>query len=182
MKSRPRGKGRGSRGGFTLLELAIATSILMIGLVSAAAATGRMHDLRRQNRERLVAQNAARSMAERIHAQSYRLSADSETWSQELLDLFGPGGTFGAEFDVGLLATGVEGELPGTIEVVTDETATDADLGVEVGMPRDLNADGDALDADVSAGARLLPVVVTIEWRGHTGPQTLVHGFYVLGY
>ena len=182
MKLRPKGTGRGALQGFTLLELAIATSILMIGMVSAAAATTRMHDLRRQNRERLTAQNAVRSMAERVHAQSYRLSSDPDTWSRELLEIFGPDGTFGTAFDVRLLSTGIEEVLPGEIEIITDETVTDAELGVELGMPRDLNADGDATDADVSLGARMLPVILRLTWQGATGQQTLTHGFYVMGY
>src|SRR5262245_18086174 len=53
--------GRRARRGFTLVELAIAMSMLMIGMVSAASATMRMHHLRKQNRERIVAQNALRS-------------------------------------------------------------------------------------------------------------------------
>jgi hypothetical protein len=45
------------------------------------------------------------------------------------------------------------GVLPGSIRIVTDETATDAALGMELGMPRDLNGDGDAADTDVSGHA-----------------------------
>ena len=174
--------GRGASRGFTLLELSIAMSILLIGLVSAAAATTRMHDLRRQNRDRTVAQNAARSIAERIHAQSYRLSEEPESWSRELLNIFGPGGTFGTKFDVPLLNRVDPNVLVGTITIVTDETLTDADLACDLAMPRDLNADGDKNDTDVSASARLLPVVIDLTWTGASGEQSLRHGFYVMGY
>jgi Tfp pilus assembly protein PilV len=182
MLLKPRGRAGAALRGFTLLELAIAMSILMVGLVSAAAATTRMHDLRRQSRERVVAQNAIRSMAERIHAQSYRLSANPDTWSRELLEIFGPGGTFGTEFDVTFLTSQVDDAPPGSIQVVVDETATDAELGVDLGMPRDLNGDGDASDVDVTLGARILPVVLTIAWKGASGDQTIRHGIYVMGY
>jgi hypothetical protein len=72
--------------------------------------------------------------------------------------------------------------FPGTIQIVTDESVTDEQLGVELGLPRDLNADGDQIDTDVSGDARLLPVIIRIQWRGQGGEQNLVHGFYVMGY
>ena len=183
MRENPRSRGHRRRSGFTMIELAIAMSILMIGMVSAAAATMKMHHLRKQNRERIVAQTTTRSIAERIHAQSYRLSSDPATWSQELVELFNEGGDFGDTFDVDLLnPPSAEQEFPGTIQIVTDETASDGDLRVDLGMPRDLNGDGDANDTNVTTDARLLPVVVRISWRGQSGEQDMVHGFYVMGY
>lgn len=177
-------EGRRARRGFTMVELAIAMSMLMIGLVSAASATMRMHHLRLQNRERLMAQNALRSMGERIHAQSYRDSLDHpDTWAQTVLATFGPDGTLKGVFDVDFLnAPSEDKEFPGTIEVIVDETTTDAVLGMELGMPRDLNGDGDAADLDVTADACILPVVLRIEWRGQQGLQEISHGFYVMGY
>lgn len=176
--------GRRARRGFTLVELAIAMSMLMIGLVSAASATMRMQHLRKHNREHVVAQNALRSMGERIHAQAYRDSLDHpEAWAQNVLLAFGPDGTLKGVFDVDFLNPPSEDkELPGTIQVVVDETTTDAALGMDLGMPRDLNGDGDASDTDVSADACLLPVVLRIEWKGQQGLQEISHGFFVMGY
>ena len=176
--------GRRARRGFTMVELAIAMSMLMIGLVSAASATMRMQHLRKQNRERVVAQNALRSMGERIHAQAYRDSLDHpDAWAQNVLDAFGPDGTLKGVFDVEFLSPPNEDqEFPGTIQVVVDETTTDAALGMDLGMPRDLNGDGDAADLDVSADACILPVVLRIEWKGQQGLQEISHGFFVMGY
>ncbi len=169
--------------GFTLIELAIAMSILMIGLVTAAAATMRMHHLRKQNRERIVAQNAVRSIAERIHAQSYRFSEDPDTWATNLLQVFGAGGTFGNTFEVDLLTpTDPTEDHPGSIAILTNETFTDNAIGFELGMPRDLNGDGDANDVDVSVDARILPVVVSVAWRSQSGISRIDHVFYVMGY
>lgn len=64
MPLKPGGRAGAALRGFTLLELAIAMSILTIGLVSAASATTKMRDLARGNRERAVAQHAVRSSAE----------------------------------------------------------------------------------------------------------------------
>ena len=177
------GRRGGRRGGFSLVELAIAMSILMIGLVSAAAATMRLHELRRQNRERIVAQNAVRSMGERIHAQSYGFSDDPDTWAANVLGVYGPSGSFGDEFSVPLLTSlDPDNERCGTIQIITDETLSDAAIGFELGMPRDLNGDGDASDNDVTGDARILPVVLQVTWRSQSGPATVSHGFYVMGY
>jgi type II secretory pathway pseudopilin PulG len=174
---------RRARRGFTLIELTIAMSMLMIAMVSAASTTMRMHSLRKQNREHIVAQNALRSMAERIHAQSYRFSfLDPDTWSENVLATFGPGGTAGSAFDVDLLNPPSVGVLPGSLRIVIDETTTDAALGMELGMPRDLNGDGDALDTDVTDSACILPVTLTIEWQSQRGLEQLTHGFYTMGY
>lgn len=46
-----------------------------------------------------------------------------------------------------------------------DETGTgEALLDALHGFPRDLNADGDALDTDVSGDYRILPFTVRVHW------------------
>lgn len=178
----PSRSGPGRTDGFTLIEVAIATSILMIGIVSVLSASTQMNSLRQVNRERTLAQNAVRSLSERIHAASQGFSDDPNTWCNELLALYGPGGTTGDTFEVTGLAEVEEGEPVGRIVIVTDERRTDAELGRDLGMPRDLNGDGDSTDADVSATARILPVTLTLRWTGENGQQVLRHGFYVMGY
>lgn len=172
---------RRARRGFTLIELAIATSILMIGLVSVLSASSRMHSLRLSNRERTLAQNAMRSMAERMHATSHGFTDDPNTWAAELLAAYAPGGALGDTFSIEGL-TPVDEQPQGSLWIGQDETQSDDDLGVELGLPRDLNGDGDASDDDVSEGARLLPVVLTLSWRGENGVQRMRHGFYLMGY
>lgn len=182
-RSETRGPGaKSARGAFTLIELAIATSILMIGIVSVLSASTRMQSLRRSNRDRTLAQNAMRSMAERMHAASHRFASDPTTWAQQLIATYSVGGTFGDEFDVEGLTPEGDGTPIGSIRIGGDETEDDAELGAQLGMPRDLNGDGDASDNDVSSGARLLPVVLTLRWRGESRPQQMRHGFYLMGY
>jgi prepilin-type N-terminal cleavage/methylation domain-containing protein len=179
---RGRADALGARRGFTLIELAIATSILMIGIVSLLSASSQMHSLRKVNRERTLAQNAVRSMAERIHAASQGFSDEPGTWAQNVLATYGPGGSAGNTFAVEGLAPEEGAESVGSIRIGTDETDTDGELGAELGMPRDLDGDGDAVDADVSGIARILPVVLTLRWRGENGVHLMRHGFYVMGY
>jgi type II secretory pathway pseudopilin PulG len=171
-----------NKAGFTLIELAISVSILMIGIVSVVGATSRMHSLRQATRDKTLAMNAMRSIGERIHAASARLSGDTTDWARDLSDIYGPGGSFGADFDVLGLSPFGDSEFVGNIRLVTDETTTDAALGFQVGMPRDLNGDADATDTDVRLNARILPVLLTVEWTGIQGRQFIQQGLYVTGY
>jgi hypothetical protein len=141
-----------------------------------------MHSLRRTTRERTLAQNAVRSISERIHAASEGFADEPERWAADLLATYGAGGSAGEHFDVLGLAEVAEGQRVGTITFGTDETVSDQDFGRELGLPRDLNGDGDATDTDVSASARILPVTLTLRWTGENGVQVLRHGFYVMGY
>ena len=162
--------------------MAISVSILMIGIVSVVSATSRMHALRQATREQTLAMNAMRSIGERIHAASARLSGDTADWARDLTDIYGPGGTFGETFTVTGLTPFGNAPAVGSIQLITDETVSDAALGFQVGMPRDLNGDNDALDTDVRLNARILPVLLTVEWTGRHGRQVKSQGLYVTGY
>ena len=171
------------RCGFTLVELALAMTMLVVALVSISAATLRTHSLRQQNRERTLAQNAIRSVAERIHSFSYQTAAENPAfWVQDLIGRYGPGGVVGDTFDIeGLNPVGAAGRV-GRIQIITDETATDAALGVDLGLPRDLNGDLDAVDGDVSLDARILPVIITVDYQVSSGVRSTSHSFYVVGF
>jgi len=179
----PRGRRARIRSGFTLIELAIATSILMVGLVAIISATSKMHSLRKLTRERVLAQNAMRSVAERIHARSFGLSnTHPEEWVAQLIGVYGPDGTIGDRFAVRGLTAVSGSPSVGAVQILTDETVDDEAIGYELGLPRDLNGDGDANDSDVTPDARILPIVLEVRWRGQAGVITLRHAFYVLGY
>lgn len=154
----------------------------MIGIVSVLSATSRMHSLRLTNHERTQAHNGLRSLSERMHATSHGFSGTPQTWAQAVLATYAPGGSFGNEFSIEGLTPASVGEAVGAISIGSDETASDSDLGVDLGMPRDLNGNGDASDPNVSESARLLPVILTLRWRGENGLQQLRHGFFLMGY
>ena len=186
MKIRREGQvGRGlsrAQQGFTVLEMALATVTLMVGIMSISAATLRMHNLGRQNRERTIGHNAIHGVAERLNSASAIAAVDTSTWAQTLLDAYGPGGTVGDSFDVTGLTPPQGVEAVGQIQIITNETLTDAQLGVVMGMPRDLNGDGDALDVDVTGTASMLPVIVSTTWRGEVNTVVLRHPMYIMGY
>ncbi len=159
-------------------------TVLLVALMSISAATLRSHTLRRQNRERTLVVNSIKMWAERIHSYSYTdaYTQPGLSWSEAMLAAYGAGGTVGNTFNV-LGLNPVPGQANmGTITLITDETQTDAALNIEAGMPRDLNGDQDAVDADVSADARMIPVLLTINWRGINRDSTESHVFYVMGF
>ena len=152
-------------------------------MVAVVSATSRMHALRKHSREMTIAQNALRSMGERIQAHSYFLKKrDASTWAANFSAEYAAGGRLGNTFEVPGINVN-EGEVAqGTIRVLTDETLTDAQLGFQVGMRRDLNGDGDNIDVDVTDSARILPVLLTVSWTGQSGTVDVRQGFYVMGY
>ncbi|MAF65901.1 MAG: hypothetical protein CMJ84_09640 [Planctomycetes bacterium] len=171
------------RAGFTMMELSLAITVLMVALLAMSASTLHTHSLRRQNRERAVAQNAVRLISEEIQAFSARtLLANPGQWSEDLVAAFEVEGLFGPTFDVTGLGPANGQSAVGSVLVITDEELTDAQLGFELGMPRDLDGDGEADNGDVTEGARILPVVVRLRWKGVSGEVFLNHPFFVIGY
>jgi hypothetical protein len=80
-----------------------------------------------------------------------------------VVGVWGPGGTSGNTFSVeGLDPDG--GGVAGLITIITDETMTDDDVGVSIGMPRDLDGDGLATSVNVAQTAVALPVIVEASW------------------
>lgn len=176
-----RGRGR-ARQGFTMMELSLAMTILVVALVATAASNMRMHSLRRSNRDRIVAHNAVQTIAENVQAIARAGVTAPAGFGNHVVAAVSAGGSLGSGFDVPEL-TPVPGQAHvGSIRVITDETLTDAEAGAELSLPRDLNGDGDALDTNVTSTTRLLPVVITLRWRSQSGDHTLVHPFYVFGY
>jgi type II secretory pathway pseudopilin PulG len=168
--------------GFTLVEIGLAMTILLVALMAMGASTLRMSSLRRQNRERAIAQNAIRALSEQIHATSDRIRRSGGEWSEELIAALAADGTLGNTFPIQSLNPQEGLPAVGSIQVVIDETLTDAELGFELGLPRDLDGDGVIDNTDVSQTARILPIVVRAQWSGVSGDVQIVHPFYVIGY
>lgn len=171
-----------ARGGFALLELTIALILLTIGLVSMLQAGSRTQALSRENRERALAHNALRSASDRVLARSDAIVRAGDTdWAQGITGFYGPGGTLGNTFEVRGLNE-VDEDVPvGSIRLIVDETTTDEALGVDAGMPRDLDGDGDMSSSDVSSFATKLPVVLEVRWRGFRGIRSLRHVVWITG-
>jgi len=172
-----RKRGSRDRAGFTLMEVALAVIVLLVGLLALSASAVRVQGLARAARERMAAQNALRAKSEEIRSISRAGLADPLGWGVHVTNAL-----------VGLTSFQVEGLTPcegqasvGRVALVRDETASDAELGVELGLPRDLDGDGLATHSGVAGSARLFPVVLEVRWTSAWGEQRVVQGLWILG-
>ena len=169
------------RAGLSLIEVVVAVAVLSVGVLAVASTSMAVSSLDGTERESYLATTRLKSLSEEIQAYSNDARDDARGWPIAMVAALRPGGLFGDEFDVLGLAPQAGAPAVGSIEVILDERRTDADIGVALGMPRDLEADGEALSPDVSASAQVLPVVLRLRWRGETGEREMTHAFYVLG-
>lgn len=171
-----RRSGRTRRAGFSLVETSLAAMILTIAVIGLSGSMVSSMALTRVNRETALAEAALRRAMERItgaqFAQAFVLfNTDPDD------DPAGPGTAPGATFTVDGL--GEVGGVPvGSIAFPTVDPGGGPELREDVadaafGMPRDLDGDN-AVDADDHAGDyRLLPVRISLRWRGMSGVRTL---------
>jgi hypothetical protein len=179
MKSRIHTRRRGkacARAGFTLIEVMMAGGILIFAALALSQATAQSMKLAQSNRETALAQAALRQAVEDVQARPF----------EDIFFLFNsiasddPAGQTapGPHFDVpGLTARaddpdGMVGRifLPEVTDLFTSsllEGIQDASLG----MPRDLNGDGDIDNSNHSGDYQILPVRVRLEWTGKGGDR-----------
>lgn len=157
----------------------MASGVLALGLVALTSATWRSHALTRSVEARAHADRALRTTEATIRAFATAQIEGESAWSAEVHAAFGPGGT--ETFDVPELDPAAGAASVGTILLVTDETATDEELGVKLGMPRDLDGDGAVTNTDVGTAGVLYPVVLTAGWRSERADRTARRGFFLVG-
>jgi prepilin-type N-terminal cleavage/methylation domain-containing protein len=167
--------GRCRQAGFSLLELMIVMSVLIVAFLATSQSVVTSIRLSDTNRETALATDGARAMMEVLggvedFAQTFALYNDNP------LDDPGMAGTApGSAFAVEGLRP-VQGDADGLVgEIVFPASGVELreDLvDEELGMPRDLNGD-DQIDAlDHSGDFKLLPVLVRLRWEGLGGEQT----------
>jgi len=170
--------GRSARkGGFTLVDLMVAATLLVLGLGSLSGTVVAALEVARANEERSRASDAARAMAERLQGTTFRQVF--ATYNRDATDdPEGEGTAPGHGFAINGLRpfNGDDDGLPGRIDfpVLADtgpgvlrEDADDPALG----LPRDLNGDSDVDALDHTDDYILLPVTITVEWRGVSGER-----------
>jgi len=163
------------RAGFTLIELAISITVLLVGVLGFAQTLVSIEKTQARTRESGRASQAARGMLERIQAEAFPEAF--RRYNAEPSDDPGGAGTApGSNFAVEGLsapaddADGFVGEVvfptPVGLPGVLRENTVDSALG----MPRDLNGDGLIhATASYATDYRVLPVRVRVVWIGTAG-------------
>lgn len=164
------------RGGFSLIEVMLGMLVLVVAVLGTLGAITSSAIMGEATMETSQAYRAAQSLIERLAGMPldqvfFSYNADTAD------DLAGVGLDPGANFAVVGLdplqgdADGFPGQviLPASAGApgVLREDLVDADLG----LPRDLNADGVVDAADHSGDYVILPVRVRVEWNGTGGPR-----------
>ena len=163
-----------------MVELLLVASVLLMTLLFFSQSMGSAVALSGVNRETGLATEGVREIVERMQgtedfALVFRLYNDYPDDDPDE-----PGTAPGAGFAVAGLdptdddADGLVGEirfptLPGVAGPELREDVVDEALG----MPRDLDGDGLPGAGDKKGTYRLLPVEVTLRWKGKTGVRSL---------
>lgn len=160
----------------------VTASVLLVGLLAMTSTSVVVNSLRRSASDQQQAQAAMQAIVEDLHASAREADDSPAEWAGDVLNIYGPGGVPGNAFPVQGLDPWVGEPTVATVQLITDETATDAALGVAAGLPRDLDGDGVAGNGDVTGSAALLPAIVRIRWRSTAGQQQLTQVVYLLRY
>jgi prepilin-type N-terminal cleavage/methylation domain-containing protein len=160
----------------TLIEVMVAMSVLVVGLLAYTRAVAAAALAARTTRETTLATEAAWRVIESMRAEQNFNQVFSQYNTSAADDLGGGVVSPGANFAVpGLQAVpGDPDGLPGEIVFPTTTVAGVVQLredvvNVKLGPPRDLNGDGVIDGINHAANYQLLPVLVRVRWRGAAG-------------
>lgn len=166
-----------TRDGFTVIELMLVMGVVLLSLLLFSQSIGSAAQLGDVNRETRIALEAANRAVETLRGEDEFGQVFALYNHDQADDPFA--GAPGPDFAVEGLepragdTDGFVGEyvFPAFFDgagLVVSEAVVDEALG----MPRDLNADGDTLDQFTNDYV-LLPVLVRLSWQGESGPRTL---------
>lgn len=172
MKARRRPE-RG-QAGFSLLEVLISATVFV--LVSGAVVTTLVvsNALNTTNRETMLASQAAQSALEALKGVPFDevFARYNATAVDDPAGVDSPGNTFDVR-ELDALPDDADG-MVGTIEFPGDGVTLREDTADrELGLPRDLDGDGNTDAADHAGNYRILPVRASVDWRGKTGERHL---------
>lgn len=172
----------GRREGFTLVELAIATPLILVAAGMVASTMLANAQRKRTNGENALAATAGQELLERMRNEDF--AALFTLYNTDPFDdPLGPGTAPGNRFAVQGLSP-PSGVADGTVgEVILPQVNTGGPIDVrlelredfvapELGLPRDLNGDLIVDDRDHSGDYRVLPVSVSLRWQGVNGERS----------
>jgi hypothetical protein len=147
----------------TLVEIVVSLAVLTSLILALLSMLSTASRLDAATRERTVALNALREMAEALRAYDFG----------DLYAGFNPTGIYGNTFPIPELHD-ASGANVGTITFLVNERDVSADA-LKFNFPRDLDGDGAAASVDVGTPGEydLLPVKLNATWMGIFGRQSL---------
>lgn len=161
-------RGRSPSGGFTLLELMIAMSIVAIAMLALMSTLFQTSRLQATIREQTLAYNGARLKIEELRNIPF----------STIYNLYKQGTTLNTFTVSGLNVA--SGTSVGQISFPEDSSGSGSTnlreyvVDSALGMPRDLNGDGIIDTLSHSNDYILLPVKVVITWKGIGGTPTSI--------
>ncbi len=167
-----------ARGGFTMVEVLLASLVLVIAILGTMSSITSSAVLGDASLETTVAYKAAQQQMERLKATAFA-NVFTEFNGDPTDDVGGNGTAPGANFAVAGLdpqrddAAGMVGVILLPVSDAQPGRLIETFVDDQMGMPRDLNVDGVVDAADHSADYFILPVRVRIEWRGLSGNRTI---------
>ena len=163
-------------GGFTLIELVAAGAILAIGACGLSSVLVNAMTTTAVNRESSQARAAAQQLLEQI--QNIPVGDVFATFNDDTRDdPLGPSTAPGSSFEIELKPAAAQvSSMTGEVlfPTLTSMGALREDVRDEqLGMPRDLNGDGEIDSLSHSRDYVVLPVRIRVVWRGATGQRSL---------
>lgn len=166
--------------GWSLLESVIAMTLLSLTIVGIATVVTASFTLVSVNRETATALEAGRRVVERMAAAvpfPSVFAAYNDSTADDPPGMTCPGPAFTV---AGLGAPGAQGgggsgmiTFP-VLEGAGTELREDV-YDFDLGLPRDLDLDGQVDAEDHSSDYRILPVTVRLSWKGVTGERATVY-------
>jgi len=168
-----------SRGGFSLVEVAVLALLLLVAVGGLSGAVLSSLRLSESSEQTARADQAAHLFAAELRAAPFE--EVFRRYNATPGDDPGLAGSApGAAFDVRGLTPrrddpdGRVGRLifPVSLDVGGNEVLDESLVDERLGMPAGLDLDGDGVLGDASAGYTLLPVRIVLEWTGAGGPRS----------
>ena len=156
--------------GFALIELVVAVAIMAIAFAGISTSLAASMSLRKSNQDTARAIRAALSLADTLRDEDFAtlFVRYNESTADDPVGLTAPGANFTVP---GLAPRDNDADgFVGHISFPGDGVALKEDAANRtLGMPRDLNGDGTIDAADHASDYGVLPVLITVEWKGSKG-------------
>ena len=153
-------------------------SVMLVAMLGYLRSLSESISLSDSNRETVIAAHTLRTMLEEIRTVDFDDAFTTfNDWDDD--DPGGKGTAAGSGFEVPQFtarrddADGMVGQILFPTAPNRPDVLTELPDGSFPFLPRDLDLNGDETGGDVTAGHKILPIVVRLEWTGASGNREL---------